>query len=169
MLPLLPLISKGYERTQLVQGLRFSLNAVRFINFSPTWWNLTSGGFQEDTILLSQMQGLHYQGEAIYSQGTRFPEVCHDSRLLLVVVVFAPPLVAFGIPATTELIKLIILDFIHQILKPSCVCIYKAKAKLTLSNSSKVWTIRKTNEIRLISSEMCSSWDNRSYTFFFLP
>jgi hypothetical protein len=75
--------------------------------------HLTSGGFQEDTIPLSQMQGLHCLGEAIHSQGTHFPEVCHDSKLMLAVVVFAPPQVAFDIPATTVFVTLVILDAMH--------------------------------------------------------
>lgn len=79
------------------------------------WQNLTSGGFQEDTIPLSQMQGLHCPGEAIHSQGTHSPGVCHDSRLSLAVVAFAPPLTASDIPAITVFITLIILGVIHQI------------------------------------------------------
>jgi hypothetical protein len=59
------------------------------------------------------MQGLHCLGEATHSQGTHFPEVGHDSRLLLAVVVFAPPQVAFDIPAKTVFVTLGILDTIQ--------------------------------------------------------
>jgi hypothetical protein len=117
MLPLL--IQSKKNITFFVHSSGIPLNAVRFINSSPIWQDLTSGGFQEDTIPLSQTQGPHCPGEAIHIQGTHFPEACHDSRLLLVVVVYAPPLAAFDIPAIKMFIKLIILGVIHRIFKLS--------------------------------------------------
>jgi hypothetical protein len=67
-----------------------------------------------------------------------------------------------------------VLGIINQIFKPSLVSrhtrirIYKTLARLVLYYGSEAWTIRRTNERRLISAEMCflrtagyTRWDHK--------
>jgi hypothetical protein len=63
-----------------------------------------------------------------------------------------------------------VLGIINQIFKPSLVsrhtriCIYKTLATPVLSHGSKAWTLRRTDERRLISAEMCFLRRTAGYT-----
>jgi hypothetical protein len=63
-----------------------------------------------------------------------------------------------------------VLEIVNQIFKPSLVSrhtrirIYKTLARPVLSYGSETWTIRRTDDRRLISAEMCSLRRTAGYT-----